>query len=291
MPARNHVENPAEYLAVRFSWAVDDIRRGLRTRPRPRARSEVQPQVLRIGVQDLRAALREGMRDLGVVRSDVVFLAIFYPLAGLVLGWLATSMNLLPLIVPLITGFALLGPIAALGLYETSRRLEEGEPVSWRTPFKVLQSPALGSIAGLGAILALIFFAWLAAAWAIYAATLGPDTPAGLGSFLGEVFGTAAGWTMVVGGTLAGALFAAVAYAISAVSFPLLLDRDVGVATAVRTSVRAIAANPGTMAVWGLILAGGLFLGSLPALAGLIFVMPLFGHASWKLYRRVVAPA
>jgi uncharacterized membrane protein len=288
MPAKNHVENPFEYVLERLSWAATDIRRAA-TAP-PRSHEADRPAaVRRIGVADLGAALREGFHDLGVARSDVVFIALVYPIAGLVLGWLFSSMSLLPLILPLVTGFALLGPLAAVGLYEVSRRLEAGAPVSWSTPFEVARSPAFSSIIGLGAILALIFFAWMAAAWAIYAVTLGPQPPASLASFLNEVFRTPAGWTMIVVGSGVGFLFAAFAFAISAVSFPAMLDRGLGISAAVRTSLRAIAENPRPMAIWGAIIAGSLFLGSIPALAGLILVMPLLGHASWRLYRRLVA--
>jgi uncharacterized membrane protein len=288
MPAKNHVENPFEYVLERLSWAATDIRRAA-TAP-PRSHEADRPAaVRRIGVADLGAALREGFHDLGVARSDVVFIALVYPIAGLVLGWFFSSMSLLPLILPLVTGFALLGPLAAVGLYEVSRRLEAGAPVSWSTPFEVARSPAFSSIIGLGAILALIFFAWMAAAWAIYAVTLGPQPPASLASFLNEVFRTPAGWTMIVVGSGVGFLFAAFAFAISAVSFPAMLDRGLGISAAVRTSLRAIAENPRPMAIWGAIIAGSLFLGSIPALAGLILVMPLLGHASWRLYRRLVA--
>jgi uncharacterized membrane protein len=162
--------------------------------------------------------------------------------------------------------------------------------VSWSTPFAVLRSPALSSIVGLGAILAMIFFAWLAVAWAIYAVTLGPAPPVSLSGFVRDVFTTPAGWAMIVVGVGVGFLFAAFTFAISVVSFPLLLDRDVGIGSAVRASLRAVAANPVPMAIWGMIIAGGLVLGSLPALAGLIFVFPVLGHASWRLYRRLVAP-
>lgn len=286
MPAQNHVENPFEYVIERFSWAARDLGRAVAAPPRHHAAAP--PQLRRIGASDLGEALREGMRDLGMARTDVVFIALFYPLAGLVLARLASTMNFLPLILPLVTGFALLGPLAAVGLYEVSRRLEAGEEVSWRTPFAVLRSPALSSMLGLGAVLGLIFLAWIATAWGVYAVTLGPEAPASLSSFLGEVFRTGAGWTMIVVGTGVGFVFAAVTFAISAISFPLLLDRDVGVATAMATSWRAVRQNPVTMATWGMIIAGALFLGSIPALAGLIFVMPLLGHASWKLYRRLV---
>ena len=104
-----------------------------------------------------------------------------------------------------------------------------------------------------------------------------------------DVFTTGAGWAMIVAGNTVGFLFAVLVLTISVVSFPLLLDRDVGLYTAVATSVRAVVKNPGPMAVWGLIVAVGLAVGSLPALLGLVFVMPILGHATWHLYRKVVA--
>ena len=102
------------------------------------------------------------------------------------------------------------------------------------------------------------------------------------------MFTTGAGWALIVVGIGVGFLFAVLVLTISVVSFPMLLDRDVGLFTAVATSVLAVVTNPVPMAVWGLIVAGGLVLGSLPALLGLIVVMPVLGHATWHLYRKVV---
>jgi uncharacterized membrane protein len=286
MPAQNHVENPFEYVIERLSMAARDIRRAWTT-PAER-HTAAAPEIGRIGMAQIRTALREGLHDLGVSRTDVVFIALVYPIAGLVLARLAFSLNFLPLVFPLISGFAILGPLAAVGLYAVSRKLESGGEVSWSTPFEVLHSPAVSSILGLGAILGLIFLAWLGAAWGIYAATLGPEPPQSLSAFVEAVFTTGAGWTMIIVGMAVGAIFAAVTFAISVVSFPLLLDRDVGVMTAVRTSLRAVAQNPGPMLAWGLIVAVSLALGSLPALAGLIFVVPWLGHSSWHLYRKLV---
>lgn len=286
MPTRNHVENPLEFIFERASWAASDVRRSLQAPPLRHAAAA--PDVRRIEVADLWTSLREGLRDLGVARSDVVFIAIFYPLAGLVLGRLMFSMNMLPLVAPLVSGFALLGPVAAVGLYEVSRRLEAGQPVSWSTPFEVRKSPAFTSILAFGALLALIFFAWLAAAAGIYAVTLGPEAPASLSAFVSDVFATPAGWAMIIVGTAVGALFAAFTFAISVISVPLMLDRDVGVATAIRTSIGAVRANPRPMLIWGLVIAAAMVLGSIPALIGLMLVLPLFGHATWRLYRKLV---
>jgi uncharacterized membrane protein len=290
MAAENHVENPFEYVIERAAWMWSDLGRAVTARPRPHV-AEAPPVVRRIEAADLRDALRRGLGDMAATRDDVLFLAVIYPVAGLVLARLAFSYALLPMIFPLASGFALVGPLAAIGLYEVSRQREFGRRVSWSAAFGVLRSPAIGSILGVGAILLMLFFAWLAAAWGIYAATLGPAPPASIGSFLRSVFETPAGWTMIVVGAAVGFLFAVAAFAISVVSFPLLIDRDVGLGSAIGASLRAVAANPRTMALWGLIVAAALVLGSIPALVGLIFVMPVLGHATWHLYRKVVAPA
>ena len=134
----------------------------------------------------------------------------------------------------------------------------------------------------------MIFLLWLLAALAIYELTLGPEPPTTLRSFVHDVLKTGPGWTMIGVGIGVGFLFAVLALAISVVSFPLLLDREVGAGTAIKTSVRAVLTNPGPMALWGLIVAGGLVVGSIPFLLGLIIVMPVFGHATWHLYRKVV---
>ena len=102
---------------------------------------------------------------------------------------------------------------------------------------------------------------------------------------------TGAGWAMIILGMTVGFFFAVFVLAISVVSFPLLLDRDVGLGTAVSTSVSVVAANPVPMAAWGLIVTAGLLLGSIPLFLGLIFVMPVLGHATWHLYRKTVEPA
>ncbi len=249
------------------------------------------PEVRRIDYDDLQTALRGGFRDFLEARSDVAFLVLLYPVIGLVMSWIAFNRELFPLIFPVMSGFALLGPVAAVGVYEISRKREAGENVGWLDAFGVLKSPSFGAIFVLGLFLFAAFVVWLMAAHGIWAATLGPEPPASIGAFLGEVFGTPAGWTMILVGCGVGLLFAAAVLAVSVVSFPLLLDRDVGLPVAVVTSIRAASLSPGPIAVWGLIVAGLLALGSIPFFLGLIVVLPVLGHATWRLYRMVVAPA
>jgi uncharacterized membrane protein len=254
----------------------------------PAARPRGIPAVRRIGIHDLRAALREGMADFAANRTDVAFLCLIYPVIGLVAARLAFGHRLLPLLFPVAAGFALIGPLAALGLYEISRRREQGRDPSWTDAFAVVRSPAIGSIAYLGLVLLAIYALWVLAANAIYNATLGPEPPLTAAQFARDIVSTEAGWTMVVVGIGVGFVFAVVVLTISVVSFPVLLDRNVGVGTAIRTSVRAVAANPGPMALWGLIVAIALVLGTIPVFLGLIVVLPVLGHATWHLYRHVV---
>jgi len=247
-----------------------------------------QPAIRRIGPDDLRAALVQGIDDFRAMPSHLVFVGLLYPVAGILLAALTFGYDLLPLLFPLVSGFALVGPLAAIGLYEVSRRRERGEETSWRHAVEVLRSPSIGSIAAVGALLLVILIAWLSTAQALYYGLFGNNPPASIGGFLAEVFGTARGWTLIIAGHALGFLFAAAAFMVGVISFPLLVDRDVGPAAAVATSVRAVLANPGPMAMWALIVAVGLMIGSAPLLVGLAVVMPVLGHASWHLYRRVV---
>lgn len=248
------------------------------------------PAVRRIDFADLRDALAKGVSDFGEARTDVIFLCLLYPIAGLVIARAVYGSGMFPLLFPLASGFALLGPFIAVGLYEMSRQREQGHELSWATAFDVVRAPAFGAIIALGVVLMVIFGLWLAAAQGIYDVTLGPKQPGTILAFLGDVFATPQGRAMAVAGIGVGFVFALVTFAISVVSFPMLLDRDVGLGVAVWTSLRAIIANPITMAVWGLIITAGLVLGSIPFLLGLMIVLPILGHASWHLYRKVVAP-
>jgi uncharacterized membrane protein len=244
--------------------------------------------IRRIGWTDLKEALAKGAADFYAMPTHLAFLGLIYPLFGLGLGALTFSSNALPLLFPLVSGFALIGPVAAIGLYELSRRRELGLDTSLGHVFDVFRSPSLPAIIALGVVLMAIFVLWLLAAQALYTALYGPLAPDSYSGFLSEVLTTRRGWTMIILGHVIGFAFAAAAFSIGVISFPLLLDRDVGAVTAAQTSIRAVAANPGPMAVWAAIVAALLMIGSAPFLVGLAIAMPILGHASWHLYRRTV---
>jgi uncharacterized membrane protein len=244
--------------------------------------------IRRIGIADLKDALRKGTDDFLAMPTHALFLGAIYPVVGLVLARLAFGYSVLPLLYPLAAGFALIGPVAALGLYELSRRREAGLDVSATHAFDVMYSSSRGAIAALGLLLLVLFVLWMMVANAIYIAIFGYAPPASIGAFLSDVFTTEAGWRMIVAGNIIGFFFAVLALVISVASFPLLLDRDVGAAVALGTSIRVVVDNPVTMAVWGLIVAVLLLIGSLPAFLGLAVVVPILGHATWHLYRRTV---
>lgn len=255
-----------------------------------RASARMSPKVRQVSVADLRDCLRRGVADFAAARDDVLFLVIVYPFAGLVLAALASRYELLPMIFPLLAGFALVGPLAAVGLYEISRRLERGEAVNWTAAAGVFRSRAVGAILGMGLILVAFFVAWLATAYQISLIAFADGPPVTVAAFVNQVIATGDGWRMALIGLAVGFLFAVVAFAVSVVTFPLLLDRHVDLDVAIGTSLRVVAANPGTMALWGLIVAAALVLGALPALFGLIVVLPVLGHATWHLYRKAVEP-
>ncbi|WP_315720257.1 MULTISPECIES: DUF2189 domain-containing protein [unclassified Bradyrhizobium] len=242
-----------------------------------------------IDFSSLTRALRLGWDDFKAVPSHAVMLCAIYPVLGLVLARAVFGYAVLPLLFPLAAGFALLGPFAALGLYELSSRRDRGEEASAWDAFDVLRSPSFGAMLGLGTLLLALFVTWVATAQAIYVAVFGYGGAASASEFLQRVFTTPQGWWLIAVGCGAGFLFALLALCLSIVSFPLMLDRHAGALEAVVTSLRVAAQNPIPVATWGLIVAVLLVAGTIPFFLGLAVVIPVLGHATWHLYREAIA--
>ncbi|WP_323767026.1 DUF2189 domain-containing protein [Antarctobacter sp.] len=279
------IGNPGSWLAQAFGLAGRHAARS--TQNLGGVEVAAPPRIRELTAEDLREALEAGWRDFQACRSDVMFLVLLYPIIGLVLAVSAHHWSLIPLIFPMIAGFALLGPVTAVGVYEISRRREEGEDIGWLGALKVLEGPRFASIVVMGLYLAAIFCLWLMVAAHLYGVTLGPDMPASPGAFIDSLM-TGPGLTMILLGCGIGGIFALTVLATSVVSFPLLLDRRVGLPMAVQTSLRVTRQNPKVILTWGAIVTAGLVLGSLPMLLGLVIVLPVLGHATWHLYRRAV---
>lgn len=244
--------------------------------------------VRKINFADLLEAISLGIADFNAMPTHLFYLAIIYPIVTFVAAGIYGDHDMLPVIFPLLAGYTLLGPIVAIGTYELSRRREFGRYTSWTNAFLVFKSHSINAIVNLGIVLMLFYFAWLFAAQAIYEQNFGAALPESVWEFATQVFTTREGLTMIFMGCGIGFLFAVIVLALSVVSFPMLLDLDVGIIQAVKTSITAVIVNPIMMAVWGVIVATSLLVGSLPFFVGLCVVLPVIGHATWHLYRKIV---
>ena len=248
------------------------------------------PDSRRLRFEDLVLALSAGVRDFARTPSHLIVLGLLYPIVVALLAVWTSGNNAWPLIYPLITGFAFLGPLAVLPLYEMSRRLSRGEEPSWSAAIEVFKTRSLASVMLVGLVLLVLFTAWLTTAQALYISAFGIAAPHSLNAFLNQLFFTTEGRELIVYGNLIGLGFAVTVLAVSFVTLPLLLDQDVGAAVAVLTSIRIVTRNPLVTLTWGMIVAVGLLLGAALLLVGLAVVIPILGHATWHLYRLAMAP-
>ncbi|MDA0304973.1 MAG: DUF2189 domain-containing protein [Proteobacteria bacterium] len=247
-----------------------------------------RPVIKKIGIADLLDALSKGLADFNAMPTHLFFLAIIYPVVTFAIAAFYGDLDLLSFVFPLLAGYTLLGPLVAVGTYELSRRREFGRFTSRTNAFLVFKSHSINAIGNLGVVLMLIYFVWVFVAQTIYEQNFGSAPPESYLGFVQQVFTTPEGLSMIIASCSAGLIFAVVVLSFSVVSFPMLLDVDAGVLLAIKTSVRAVVANPIPMAAWGMIVVALLFVGSLPFFVGLCVVLPVIGHATWHLYRKVV---
>lgn len=215
-------------------------------------------------------------------------IGLLYPVICLIAAVVTFNDPLLPLFFPLVAGLSIAGPAAASGFYELARRREEGRDSSWWHFLDPLNGRSRWPLAILTGGLAMLFVGWLVVAYAIYAGTFGTDAPMRVGDVLGRLFTTTAGLELIVLGNLAGLAFAVATLVFAVVSFPMVVDKPVDAGLAIRTSLAAVAKNPGAVFGWGLRVAALLLLGTIPFAIGLAVMLPWLGYSTWHLYTRLV---
>jgi uncharacterized membrane protein len=240
------------------------------------------------GFGDMQDALRLGIIDWRACHTEVPMLALLAPVAAIILAAVVTAPVLMPFVFPVCAGLSLLGPMATLWFAALSRARELTGTASAEEAAKVFDTQRRITIQNLGLIAVGMYLLWVAVAGILYFNTLGANGPEGGLAFFTTVVTTKAGWEMTITGGIIGAIFATIMLGIGLVSFPLALDRDISTGRALATAFSAMAQNPAVVFIWGALVAILLALGSLPALLGLAAVMPILGHSTWHMYRRLV---
>lgn len=236
---------------------------------------------------DLWQALRQGWRDYRRAPLYGFVFSMVYVLGGWLMVFALTQAGQIWWTIPASFGFPLLGPFIAVGFYEISRRLEVGEPMTPSAIFGVICNERHRQIPWLAAVIVIFFLFWNFLSHMIFAVFMGHQVMINVSSSF-AIFLTPNGLGMLVVGTAFGAIFAALLFSITVVAIPLLLHREVDFVTAMLTSIDVVKANPKVMLVWAAVIAILLGLAILPGFLGLFVVLPLLGHASWHLYRKVI---
>ncbi|RJL10886.1 DUF2189 domain-containing protein [Paracoccus siganidrum] len=245
------------------------------------------PEPEQVGFAAIGGALADGWRDFRRAPAFGLLFSAFYVAGGLVLAAVALASGQDWWLIPFILGFPLIAPFAAVGLYDVSRRIEAAEPLDWRAVTRVVFAQRNRQIPSMAMVILLLFMFWVFVAHTVFALFMGVSALTNITSSP-EVLLQGRGLVMLLVGTLVGAGFAGVLFCITVVGLPLLLEREVDFITAIITSFRAVGRNPAVMLAWAAVIAGLLALGILPMFLGLFVVLPVLGHASWHMYRRLM---
>ena len=230
--------------------------------------------------------LKAGFGDFMKAPLFGLFFSTIYVAGGLIIWMVYKASGQEWWLIPVIVGFPLLAPFAAIGLYEVSRRIEAGEPLNWPAVLGVVFAQKDRQIPSMAMVILLMFMFWVFVAHTIFALFMGLQAMTNVTSSFAVLF-EGNGPAMLAVGSLIGAGFAAVLFSITVVGLPLLLDREVDFISAIIVSFQAVIANIGTMIIWGLVIAVMLAIGMAPMFLGLFIILPVLGHATWHMYREL----
>jgi uncharacterized membrane protein len=251
---------------------------------------KTDPVVRSIVFGDVAEALILGLRDFQAAPLYGMGLGAIYCLAGIAIVLSVMTLGMSYLAYPLAAGFALIGPFVAVGFYEISRKREAGEIASLADIRKAMTSR--GEIGWMAFVTLFVFIMWMYQARFLMALFFGLNASfVSLTQFIAVVLTTNEGLLFLLVGNIIGAFLAIVLFSLTVVSFPLLLDRDVDCVTAMVTSVRAVVRSPGPLLFWAAVIVVLLIVSALPFFVGFVVVLPVLGHATWHLYRRIIMPA
>jgi uncharacterized membrane protein len=247
------------------------------------------PQVRKIEVADVLECIEQGVRDFARAPQYGLFFGAVYAVGGLMILWLSVSLGYFYLVYPLVMGFALFAPFGAAGVYEVSRRLESGEPLSWSAVLGAVWGRSARELGWLALVSMFTFIIWLDIAMFVFLAFYGISIPS-FSQLFAQVVSTPYGLLFLLVGNGLGAVIALVVFSFTVVSPPLLVDRDIDFITAMSTSVRAVVTNPKPMLVWAIVIGADLAIAFATFFVALLVVFPILGHTTWRLYRRVIDP-
>ena len=244
-------------------------------------------QFRKIEIADVLDCIAEGVRDFGRAPRYGMFFGAIYAIGGLLIVWAAFALEYPYLIYPFIMGFALFAPFGAAGTYEISRRLEGGEPLSWSAILGSVWSRTGKELAWLALVSLFTLIIWLDLAVFVFLLFYGAGVPS-LPQLFTDVFTTPYGVAFLLVGNGLGAIIALIVFSFTAFAPPLIVDREVDFVTAMTTSVRAVLANPRPMLAWAIVIGADLAISFATFFVALLVIFPVLGHATWRLYRRVI---
>ena len=255
--------------------------------PASNARKAPPFEIRKIEISDVMDCIAKGVRDFGRAPLYGLFFGAIYAIGGLAIVWVAYAMDYPYLVYPFIMGFALFAPFGAAGTYEISRRLESGEPLSWPVVLGAVWGRVGKELGWLGLVSLFTLIIWLDLAVFVFLMFYGANVPP-LNELFSNTLTTPYGILFLLVGNGLGAIIALIVFSITAISPPLVVDRDVDFVTAMTTSVRAVMVNPRPMLAWAIVIGADLAIAFVTLFIALLVIFPVLGHTTWHLYRRLV---